>query len=440
MTILEIPCLVVDDVVAISGISRPSLINRDPGPEEEDVPLGATIALEIIDPGPEGIDRLATSVWVDGSLAFDGNLLLGFNGPRSGVVQSADTLRIVLDPSVPFESQAQVTVQVITETNGGGHHLDETYYFTAEDKTAPKIIAAQAIGQKSVKLAFDEAVSVTDVQAFLFEALSAPAVPLLPVSAVSEEHIVTITLDTEMTPDIPYRVTVNGVQDASGNPNIPPDNTTVFQGFRPPRPLTRRFDLWTMLPKHDRRADSTEDLWRFISCLQEITDLLLVDVDRFSDILDLERAPEPFLDGILYDLGDPFPFDLALIDKRRLAAVLVEMYRQKGTAIGIKNAIRFFLGLEVEIVPFASDTLILGVSLLGVDWILGASSRFARYAFNVIVNEPISETQEHQLRAVVEYLKPAHTHFVDLITPSVPPSYDHWELGISELGLESDLH
>jgi phage tail-like protein len=263
---------------------------------------------------------------------------------------------------------------------------------------------------------------------------------MLPVSAVSDEHIVSITLDTEMTPDIPYRVTVTGVVDISGNPNVPPNNTAVFTGFRPPRPLTRRFDLWSMLPKHNRRADTTEDLWRFIACLQEITDLLLVDLDRFSDIFDLERAPERFLDSILYDLGDPFPFDLELIDKRRLAAILVEMYSQKGSAIGIKNAIRFFLGLEVEIVPFTSDTLILGVSLLGVDWILGASSRFARYAFNVIVNEPITETQEHQLRAIVNYLRPAHTHFVDLISPIPPPSYNHWEIGIIELGLESDLH
>ena len=54
--------------------------------------------------------------------------------------------------------------------------------------------------------------------------------------------------------------------------------------------------------------------------------------------------------------------------------------------------------------------------------------------------EQMLETQEHQLRAVVEYLKPAHTHFVDLISPTPPPSYNHWEIGISELGLESDLH
>jgi hypothetical protein len=31
-------------------------------------------------------------------------------------------------------------------------------------------------------------------------------------------------------------------------------------------------------------------------------------------------------------------------------------------------------------------------------------------------------------------------HFVDLIEPSAPIDYDHWEVGVSELGVTSDLH
>ncbi len=48
------------------------------------------------------------------------------------------------------------------------------------------------------------------------------------------------------------------------------------------------------------------------------------------------------------------------------------MYRQKGTAAGIRNAIRFVLGIDVEaITPFTGTTIILGESELGVDWELG---------------------------------------------------------------------
>jgi phage tail-like protein len=93
-----------------------------------------------------------------------------------------------------------------------------------------------------------------------------------------------------------------------------------------------------MLPRHNRRDDVTGDLRRFIACLQETVDLLLAEGDGFSDIFDLERAPEGFLDLILHELGNPFPFDLGELDKRRLASVLVEMYRQKGTAVGIRIA------------------------------------------------------------------------------------------------------
>ena len=53
---------------------------------------------------------------------------------------------------------------------------------------------------------------------------------------------------------------------------------------------------------------------------------------------------------------------------------------------------------------------------------------------------PLTDTQRSQIRAIVDYLKPAHTHFVELIEPGPPPSYDHWELGISELGVTSLLH
>ena len=196
-----------------------------------------------------------------------------------------------------------------------------------------------------------------------------------------------------------------------------------------------------MLPKHNRRADVTGDLRRFIACLQEVTDLLLAEVDRFSDLFDLERAPEPFLDLLLQDLGNPFVFALDELAKRRLASVLVQMYQQKGTAIGLQNAIRFFLGIEVlAITPFAGATLVLGESELGVDWELGPSDRHALYSFDLAVGVALTPATRAQVRTLVDHLRPAHTHFIDLLEPGLPLVFDHWELGVSELGLTTDLH
>jgi phage tail-like protein len=445
MALLELPGLVVDNVAAVIAATRLLLVNRDPGPAEDGVPLDSAVALEVVDTGSDGVARGATRVWLGGVLAFEGGAVPefkpGFDGPRASVVETVDTLRVVLDPTVPFVSQAAVAIRVASATIGGGELISETYTFTIEDRTAPRVLAAQATAPKTVQVGFDEPVVVTDPTGFTFAALDAPAVPVLPVAADASGSVIRIELDTELTPDVRYRVVAAGVTDVHGNAVAVPHDRAVFTGFRSARPQGRRFDLWAMLPKHNRRGDTTGDLKRFVACLQEALDLLLAEVDRFPDLFDLERAPEAFLDAILADLGNPFPFDLDVLGKRRLASVLVEMYRQKGTAAGIRNAIRFFLGIDVEsIMPFTGTTLVLGESELGVDWELGPSDRFARYAFDVTVGMALTDTQRRQLRAVVDYMRPAHTHFVDLLEPGAPTTFDHWELGISELGASTDLH
>jgi len=214
----------------------------------------------------------------------------------------------------------------------------------------------------------------------------------------------------------------------------------VFTGFVPPRPANRVFDLYRFLPEINRREDETGDLQQFLACLQEVTDLVLVDIDRFTDILDPDLAPEPFVDLMLGELGDPFAFDLSTVDKRRLLNVLVAMYREKGTAPGIVNAVRFFLGLEVQITAYAGETLALGDSLLGEDWVLGPSSRFAALAFEVVSPRLLSTEERRRLRQIVDYLKPVQTHFARLVEPVPPETVDPIELGQSELGESWILH
>ncbi len=445
MSAIELPALYVDSVVLTAASSRLALVNRDPGPDEEGVPIDSTLALDIVDTGPDGVDRATVRVWVDGVLGFEGGAAPefrpGFDGSLASAVQSADTLRVVLHPTTPLASLALVSVRVVAETADSAAVLDETYSFIVEDRTAPRVVGAQAIGQTTVRVAFDEAVLVPSTAAFTIVPRAAPAVTPTVSATVVEGAVVLLELDTELTPDIEHQVVATGVTDLSGNEVLAPFDRASFVGFRPAQPPARRFELWQMLPKHNRRDDQTGDLWRFIACLQEVTDLLLADCDRWPDIFDLERAPEGFLDLILQDLGNPFPFDLFTLGKRRLASVLVEMYRQKGTAKGIQNAVRFFLGVDISTIsPFAADSLILGESELGVDWILAPSDRFALYAFNVEVERLLSTEERRQLRAIVEYLKPAHTHFVDLVEPLPIIEPEHWELGISELGVETELH
>jgi|GEM_PF-1041344 len=448
MATLELPALIVDAVTTLTTAERPLLMNRDPGPDERAVPIDTLISLELIDTGESGVARASTQAWVNGALAFDGSsaveLQPGFDGPQATVSSSSDTLRVTLHPTSFFASESRVTVRVVSAVVGAGQLVDTSYSFTIEDQTAPQLVAGQATGQRALSLSFSEPVVLSDpsdLSEIRLSPLDRPAVPVSVIDAQVDGALIQLTLNTEMTPDARYELTVSGVQDRSGNQITPPLNRVALSGFRPPRPESRRFDLWSMLPKHNRREDVTGDLSRFIACLQEVTDLLLVELDRFPELFDLERAPERFLDLILSDLGNPFPFLLDPLGKRRLASVLVEMYRQKGTARGIMNAVRFFLGVELQAVTsYGGEALVLGESLLGEEWTLGPSDRFARYAFDVVVNVPLTDTERRQLRALVEYLKPAHTHFVDLIEPAPAASVDHWELGVSELGVSADLH
>ena len=444
MADLELPTLTVEAIAALVVTSRPLVTNRDPSPDEADVPLATAISLELVDRGPDGIARAATRLWINDVLAFDGgagDVQAPFAGPRASVSETSDTLRVTLDPQVPFATQASVAVHVVTTTTGGAHALDETYAFTVEDRTAPRLVAAVATSPRTFRLAFDEPVLIEDVSSLEITALDTPAVPLGVQGALASGTLVDLTVEPEMTPDARYRVRARSVSDVHGNACSPPFDVVVTHGFRPARPETRRFDLWSMLPKYNRRADVTGDLARFVACLQEILDLLLAEIDRVPDIFDIERAPAPFLDAILKDLGNPFPFELDDLGKRRLASVLVAMYRQKGTAVGVRNTVRFFLGVDIEaITELAATALALGDAELGVDWELGPSQRFARYAFDVKVGRVLTPTERKHLRAIVEYLKPAHTHLVSLIEPVAPVVPDHWEVGWSELTDSTLLH
>lgn len=429
----ELPLLRLSALAATKTSNAIVVINRDPYPDEEGVPLVSELHMELAALDGSGIDPNALEVIVGGRLAVEnGNPTPGFNGTGAGTATTLDGVKLRLVPVAPFESLAQIEVRVRARTRAGAP-LDTSYGFTIEDRTAPKLLQALAIGPRVLRLHFDEAVELDPADVTL-EALSNPAITPNVTEVHRDEGTLELVLSTEMSPDVRYRVSLGpGVVDLNDNAILAPYNTSEFIGWRPSTPSRRRFDLWLMLPNHNRKADQTGDLRAFVDCLQEIVDLLLADIDAWTDIIDLERAPAPFVDLILQDLGNPFAFDLTLPQRRRLAATLVEMHRYKGTAKGIIDMVRFFLGLDITIETYADETLVLGVSSLDVDWILGTTSQFARFAFDVRVERILSDVERHQLREIVEYLRPVNTIFANLHEPLPPPPDNAWVLGQSEL-------
>jgi len=439
----NIPGLYVDRARSqtLQDGDRLAVINRDPSPDETGVPRAATVTVEIVDIGDPaiGIIETDTLVWIGGVLAWNGDegARPGFSGDAT---ITSDTYRLVLSRDADFSSEEEVEIRVQSGLVDESEWIDVTYSFTAEDYTAPSLVAAQATAQTTVRLSFNEAVVVVDAEGFAFEALDAPAVPIAATAAVADGTAVDVTTDIAMSPDAQYRATATGIEDAAGNP-IGTANTAAFAGFRVPRPATRRFDIWTtMVPAKNRREDATGELRSFVDCLQDVTDLLLADIDRFDRTWDIERASSTFLELILADLGNPFDFGLSVAQKRRLAGMLVDLYRQKGLAAGIINAVRFFVGIEVTIDPLREVTMDLGVSELGVDWELGSGDTWMLFAFAVVSPVSLTDAQLDAVTDIAEHMKPAHTHLARVVEPEVPEDVDHWLIGVSEIGEETELH
>ena len=160
MTALRLPTLYVYglEVRAPTGLA---LINRVPAPGEAQVPARVRISVDVTVLGGHLLDEAFTRVWVDGELAFDGaadpKMQAVFNGPEAGLADESLGSRIRVHPVTSFVSEADVSVRVVARTLDGGDvaaTLDETYVFTAEDRTAPKVAAAAAVGPKTIRVVF----------------------------------------------------------------------------------------------------------------------------------------------------------------------------------------------------------------------------------------------------------------------------------------------
>ncbi len=442
---IELAAFALAGVDGVASVPGPSLVNRDPAPDEAGVPRASSIALELAVPSGDAVDAWSVRVWIGGALAFDGSaaapIAATYAGAGSGATASPLALRIVLAPVAALPSAAPLGVRVVASSSKGGARIDETYSFTVEDTSPPVVVAALSTGARSVRVVFDKGVALPPGATFTLQPAATPAVPGAVVGAVPSAAFADLTLAEPLSPAVTYTVTAVGVADGNGHVLAPPGSAVSFTAFQPPRPTNRRFDLGSMLPKMNRRADTTGDLAAFVACIQEVTDWLLAELDGLPDLIDIERAPEWMLDLILADLGNPFTFDLTELQKRKLASILVGIYQLKGTAPGIKSAVRFFVGLDdLVITPLTSTTLVLGESELGVDWELGPSTRFARYAFEAAVSRVLTDGERTAVQALVRYMKPAHTHFVALNEPVTLPVFDGWEVGTSELGVSTVLN
>lgn len=179
----------------------------------------------------------------------------------------------------------------------------------------------------------------------------------------------------------------------------------------------------------------TSEVLTLLQVFEPTLDALKDDIDAMPALWHADAAPEPWLDVMLADLGQPFALTFTEVEKRRLVRLLVHLYRLKGTAAAIESAGRLFFGLGlVEVVPWQFDFARLGQSRIEVDFRLGSAESAALYSFAVRVDRVLTARERERFGEVIRYLKPCHTHFVAWLQPGNDSVETLWRLGRADLG------
>lgn len=324
-------------------------------------------------------------------------------GDQSDLPSSADeAVHVLLQADVfTFPSACTVEVDVSYNTLENTGPYSHSWSFTVADTAPPLMQAIIATDTNKIEISWNKEIALSDpagdrdglnpsmyyvegiavdtVTPFVNGGPTGPAVflpaPYITVTNVAiifsdpgdpySQPIIELTLSDDLSPGVNYYLTELGVSDLFGNCIT---SVGAFVAFTPPGPRGRQLDLYRMLPLLNRQEDLTQDLLRLINCLQDPTNLLLYGIDIWPRIFNVAQAPDAFLTAMLADMGNPFPFPLSTESKRQLLLILVSLYQQFGTGVGIINAIRFFTGYEVTIGTYdSSGNWSLGESTLGED-------------------------------------------------------------------------
>jgi hypothetical protein len=267
------------------------------------------------------------------------------------------------------------------------------------------------------------------------------------VSTVDTSSVL-LTLEQDLTPSVPYTLTVEDVEDALGNLITPNPSTKEFSGYYPEVPANRQFSFYnTMFSGFMRQQDEAEDftLMKVCAILDEPLFQYLADMDEYTLAKNPATAPIRIIDALLEMYGNTFAF-LGLEEGRRriLLEVLVDLWRIRGSEAGVTAALRFFFGFTTLTFEYYWGThWLLGDSVkseLGVTTVLNSSILRDRFSFLVTVDRTLTADERVQVVRVIEMMKTGHTHLVSVVEPVAPFVPDHWQLPWSELGVDTLLH
>ena len=273
------------------------LINRIPEPTETGVPLSSGVEFEVHHVAGDGADAADITVTVNGVIVLASGA--GLAGWAVGFSQpGVSTVRVELMPPDDFESDIDVEILVAVSDLG----FSDLYAFRTADLVQPRVLSAVAQSRSTIRVTFSEAMRQLDPTAagdalnpesYSIDYTTVPAASLrvTAVVPISPTQVDLVT-DIEMTFGAGYELLTSQVRDIAGNVTVvAPDNVVAFVGFLPPFPAGRRFMLADFIPAMNLAEDASGDLRMFLAILQEVTNVLLFDIDEWAKIIDPDQAP-----------------------------------------------------------------------------------------------------------------------------------------------------
>ena len=436
----ELPAFYID-AITFTPASAASLrlFNRFPEPGSVGARADAPVSFDAFP------DSDALTVTIDGVVAYTaGAFTAPFAGPESATsTTSGGSLRFVIDPLAIWGNAATVDVVVTDGTT------TIAWAFVAERTTGPELASVVAQGYQQIRVTFDEtpiAVSAANGGDALNPASYAitrtPGIvsvqPTITGVTQVAANVYDLATDLELSAGAPYTLTLDGVIDLFGNATEPwsPGAVLGFNAWIPPIPAGRDFTIYDFFSDQTRADDQSGELAALCAVIQDCVDLLLYEIDSFADITNPNLAPEAYVDAMLADLGDPFTFTLTLQQKRLLVQLLLPIYEQKGTSVGIENAIRLFTGIEVDVISIGWGSLLDGLTdFLGdsskpgwpggvgaSSFILGSTVGIDPFSFElqVVGVTPPTAAQIAIINQVVIYMMRGECNYLGIVSTLAP--------------------
>ena len=297
-----------------------ALLNRFPSPGATRVPHDlSTWRLDIADFTGNGVDLARTVLHVNGYKVYDAGDVGAYSSATSLVGPGSQTLRfeLTVDPALPayaFLSEATWRVSVSTYTVGGTDVYEEDYSFVMDDILAPTIAYVESVTPAQVRVVWDDSMradgsvyAADNLENYVFTPVTVPAyTPTILTVTQESASSYTLDLDQELTFGATYELLASSyVQDHVGNPVDLQGRARTFVAATPDSMSGRSLRLVARVPAYNLEQ-SPDDLTKFLESLQDTTDVLAVQVDRWSDILEAQEAPVAFVDAMLSYLWFPF--------------------------------------------------------------------------------------------------------------------------------------